>query len=400
MSTLNESPQGAPLSTLPQAVPGLAELRGEMNEVNDEMLALFERRMRVAAQIADAKRAAGRPVADFTREREILATVHDKAAEGMGSYATVLFSLLMEMSRSYQERRIRPRSALSESVAAAMAATPAMFPTQGLVACQGVEGAYSQQACDKLFKHPTIKYYPSFEGVFEAIESGECPYGILPIENSTAGTVSRVYDLMMEHEFHIVRTVRLKIDHCLLANPGTRLQDVREVHSHPQAISQCHTYLESLEGVEVIPEANTAEAARLCAASGRTDMAVLASSNCAQLYGLSVLARSVQNEGNNHTRFACITKDLQIFPGADHVSLMMELPHRPGSLYKALARLYALDVNLTKLESRPIPKRDFDFMFYLDLDLPVVAPEFDELLCELEDFAEEFTYLGSYSEIA
>lgn len=385
---------------VPDPAPELDGLRAQINQINDEMLALFERRMQVSAAIADAKRSSGKAVNDPARERAILAEVADKAPSDMQGYATVLFSLLMEMSRGYQEARLSPESPLRRQIADALASTPALFPTKGLVACQGVEGAYSQMACDKLFKHPSIMYFSSFEGVFKAIEQGMCAYGIVPIENSTAGTVNRVYDLMMEHEFHIVRTVRLKVDHCLLAKPGVTLDQIREVHSHEQAISQCHDFLESLKGVRVVPEANTAEAAKAAAAAGRDDVAVLASARCAELYGLEVLRRSVQDEGNNYTRFACITKDLQIFPGADRASLMMVLPHRPGSLYKALARFYALDVNLVKLESRPLPSRDFEFMFYFDLEIPVVAPEFATLLAELEEFSEEFTYLGSYSEIA
>lgn len=396
-----ENPTSPSTPADPASPPAeLAELRVQMDAINTEMLRLFERRMDVAAAIADVKSAAGRPIADFARERAILAEVADKAAPGMDGYATVLFSLLMEMSRGYQERRLHPQSSLRDQIATALRTTPAMFPAKAVVACQGVEGAYSQLACDKLFKHPSIMYFSSFEGVFKAIEEGLCSFGILPIENSTAGTVSRVYDLMMEHEFHIARTVRLKVDHCLLARPGVRLEDVREIHSHEQAISQCASFLAGLSGVRVVPEPNTAAAAQAVASSERRDVAVLASSRCSELYDLAVLSRSVQDSGNNYTRFACITKDLQIYPGADRASLMMVLPHRPGSLYKTLARFYAMDVNLVKLESRPMPGRDFEFMFYFDLEMPVVSPQFDEMLGELEEFSEEFKYLGSYTEMA
>ena len=378
----------------------LADLRSQIDEVNDQLLELFERRMDISAKIAACKREQGLPVADPTRERSILAEVAQRASQGMGSYATVLFSLLMEMSRSHQERLLHATSDLKEQVSQALAQTSALFPPQAVVACQGVEGAFSQAACDKLFKHPSIMYFRTFEGVFKAIEEGLCSFGVLPLENSSAGSVNRVYDLMMSHEFHIVRTARVKVDHCLLASPGAELDGIREVYSHAQAIQQCSTYLEGLQGVKVIPMENTAQAAQMVARSGRTDVAAIASRACADLYGLRVLARSVQNEGNNYTRFACIAKDLQIYPGADRTSLMMVLPHRPGSLYKALARFYALDINLTKLESRPLPDRDFEFMFYFDLETPVAAPEFADLLCELDDLCEEFKYLGSYSEIA
>ncbi len=383
-----------------ETTPDLLVLRDEMDDVNVRMLELFERRMDLAARIAEAKRATGKAVNDPARERAILAEVREKAGEGMGSYATVLFSLLMEMSRGYQERLLHPTTPLREQIEAALCDTPRLFPPAASVACQGVEGAYSQIACGKMFKHPTVSFFKNFEGVFQAVEAGFCDFGVVPLENSSAGTVSAVYDLMMKHDFHIVRTCRLKVDHDLLALPGATLDGVREVFSHEQAIAQCAGFLEGRKGVKVTAVANTAEAARLVAASGRTDVAALSSRSCAEIYGLATLARSVNDTGNNYTRFACIAKGLKIFPGADRTSLMMVLPHQPGSLYKALARLYSLDINITKLESRPIPERDFEFMFYFDLDTPVYAPEFAALLCELDDICEEFTYLGSYSEIA
>ncbi len=383
-----------------ETTPDLLVLRDEMDDVNVRMLELFERRMDLAARIAEAKRATGKAVNDPARERAILAEVREKAGEGMGSYATVLFSLLMEMSRGYQERLLHPTTPLRKQIEAALCDTPRLFPPAASVACQGVEGAYSQIACGKMFKHPTVSFFKNFEGVFQAVEAGFCDFGVVPLENSSAGTVSAVYDLMMKHDFHIVRTCRLKVDHDLLALPGATLDGVREVFSHEQAIAQCAGFLEGRKGVKVTAVANTAEAARLVAASGRTDVAALSSRSCAEIYGLATLARSVNDTGNNYTRFACIAKGLKIFPGADRTSLMMVLPHQPGSLYKALARLYSLDINITKLESRPIPERDFEFMFYFDLDTPVYAPEFAALLCELDDICEEFTYLGSYSEIA
>lgn len=383
------------------AVSGdLSALRAEMDDVNRRMLKLFERRMELSAGIAEVKRATDKAVADPARERAILAEVRAQAAEGMKSPATVLFSLLMEMSRGYQERLLHPTSPLREAIGGALRDTEPLFPPAASVACQGVEGAYSQIACEKMFKHPTVTFFKNFEGVFRAIEAGMCDYGVLPLENSSAGTVNAVYDLMMRHDFHIVRTCRLKVDHDLLALPGATIEGLTEVFSHQQAISQCAGFLDSLKGVKVTAVANTAEAARMVAASGRTDVAALSSRSCAELYGLATLARQVNDTANNYTRFACIAKGLKIFPGADRTSLMLVLPHRPGALYKALARLYSLDINITKLESRPIPDRDFEFMFYFDLDTPVYAPEFAALLCELDDICEEFKYLGSYSEIA
>ena len=242
-------------------------------------------------------------------------------------------------------------------------------------------------------------YFSNFEGVFAAIEKGLCRYGIIPLENSTAGSVNMVYDLMMRYNFRIVRSVRLKVDHNLLAKPGAKLEDIREVWSHEQAIGQCSAFLQAHPEIKVVRCANTAEAARAVAQSDRTDIAALSSRACAALYGLQNLAPACQNQGNNYTRFICISRDLEIYPGADRTSLMVVLPHRPGSLYKLLSRFYALGINLNKLESRPLPDRDFEFMFYFDLDTSVYSPQFLQLMGELDSVCESFSYLGSYSEV-
>ena len=307
--------------------------------------------------------------------------------------------MLFELSRSYQSKRNTTTTQLYQQITHAIDNTPKLFPQQAMVACQGVEGAYSQIACEKIFKNPMILYFKSFEGVFNAIEQGLCQYGILPIENSTAGSVNKVYDLMKKHNFSIVRTYRMKVDHNLLANRGAKLNQIKEIYSHEQALSQCSAFLEKLPGVKVIPVENTAVAAQMVASSDRADIAAISSRSCAELYGLVNLSPSIQDRDNNRTRFICISKNLEIYPGADKTSIMMVLPHKPGSLYRVLARLYALGINVTKLESRPLPDRDFEFMFYFDLETSIYSEEFIQLMCELDDLCEEFKYLGSYSEV-
>ena len=311
----------------------------------------------------------------------------------------MLYTTLTDLSHSYQAAVTGTPSPQSARIAAALEITPKLFPEKANVVCQGVEGAYSQIAVEKLFREPSISYVSSFEAVFAAIASGFCQYGVLPLENSTAGSVNKIYDLMMQYNFSILRSARIKIDHNLLARPGARLEDIREIFSHEQAISQCAGFLRGYPGIKVTACENTAVAARMVAESGRTDIAALSSHSCAELYGLRVLASSVQDAGNNHTRFICIGKDLAIYPGADRTSIMLTLPHRPGSLYRVLARINALGINLTKLESRPLPDRDFEFMFYFDLDTPVYSPKLTQLMADLETLCETFRYLGSYSEI-
>ena len=377
----------------------LTQLRNEIDKIDDELVKLFGQRMDVAAQIADYKKENNLPILVPAREREKLADVADKAGTEMANYTRVLYSMLFELSRSYQSKRNDTKSALYQKITEAIENTPKLFPQAPMVACQGVEGAYAQIACEKMIKNPFIMYFKNFEGVFNAIDQGLCQYGILPLENSTAGSVKKVYDLMIHHNFSIVRTFRLKIDHNLLAMPGTKIADIREIYSHEQAINQCSAFLNSLSGVKIIPVENTAVAARMVAQSGRSDVAALSSRSCEELYGLSCLAANIQDKGNNRTRFICISKNLEIYPGADKTSIMMVLNHKPGALYKVLARLYVLGINVTKLESRPIPDRDFESMFYFDLDTSIYSEEFVQLMCELDELCEEFKYLGSYCEV-
>ena len=377
----------------------LSEYRARIDAIDEEIVRLFAERMEAAAGIAAYKREHNLPVLDQRREREKLLQIAEKTPEGLKDYAVSLYSLIFELSRSSQNRLLGTKSELAEQIETALRETPPLFPGHAVVACQGVEGSYQQLACDRLFKLPNIFYFAPFGAVFSAIEKGLCRYGVIPVENSTAGSVNAVYDLMMKHNFRIVRSVRLKVDHNLLALPGARLSDIREIYSHEQAISQCAAFLQQHPGIRVVPCENTAVAAKMVADSSRRDIAALSSRECMRLYHLEALAQSVQDQGNNHTRFICISKELEIYPGADRTSLMLTLPHQPGSLYKLLSRFYALGININKLESRPMPERNFEFMFYFDLETSVYSPEFRQLMAELPSVCDSFSYLGSYSEV-
>ncbi len=377
----------------------LNDYRLKIDEIDEKIVAMIAERMEVAADIAAYKRENGLPILDAGRERQKLAKVAEMSPEGMKDYMQLLYSLMFDLSRSYQGRQVGTSPELPNKINAALENTPKLFPSGVPIVCQGVEGAYQQLACDKLFRNANILYVSSFDAVFSAIESGLASYGVIPLENSTAGSVNSVYDLMMKHRFYIVRSIRLKIDHNLLVNPGTKLEDIREIYSHQQAIAQCAGYLKKFPNAKVIPCENTAMAAKMVSESGRSDIACLSSRNCMKLYGLECLESSVQDQGNNYTRFICITRHLEIYPGADRTSLMLTLPHTPGALYKLLSRFYAQGINLLKLESRPIPDRDFEFMFYFDLEASVYSPSFIDLMGEMKGLCDTFTYLGTYSEV-
>ncbi len=374
-------------------------LREQINQCDVTLSNAFVKRMEIAAEIAKYKKENNLPVLDPERERDVITKVTQAVDEGMAINLKLLYSTIFDLSRTYQQRLLTKQTELTNRIQQAIEQTPDTFPKRAVVACQGIEGAYSQQACDKLFALPNLMYFRRFEGVFQAIQSGLCAYGVLPIENSSYGSVTEVYDLMRKYRFNIVRSVRMKIDHRLLAKPGVALSEIREIVSHEQAIGQCGAFLKSLKDVKITIFGNTAEAAQFVSASERKDLAAIASPACAAIYNLSVLSDQVSDSDSNYTRFICIAKELQIYPGANRMSLMLNVRHTPGALYAMIARFAALGLNLTKIESRPIAGTDFEFMFYFDLDASVYAPEALQLLCELDAGPETFTYLGSYSEI-
>ena len=377
----------------------LEQLRGDIDAIDRQIVDLMKQRMETVAQVAEYKKANNIPVLDSGRERALLSKVGQEAGEELADYIQSMYRTIMAASRSYENGKLGRGSKVYDGIKKAMEETPQLFPQRPTVACQGIEGAYSQIACDRLFKAPSIMYFQSFDHVFKAVESGMCQYGILPIENSPAGSVNAVYDLMIRHNFSIVRSARLKVSHNLLAKPGTKLEDIRDVYSHEQALHQCAGYLAGLKNVAVHVVENTAVAARMVAQSDRSDVAALSSRFCAEQYDLEIVQDNVQDQDNNYTRFICISKKPEIYPGADRTSLMMTLPHKPGTLYNVLAKFYALNINLQKLESRPLPSREFEFMFYFDVEASVYAPEMEKLFRDLEAESEQLRYLGTYHEV-
>ena len=344
----------------------LADIRQTIDGIDTTLLNSFVERMDIATEVAKSKIEMGKAVFDPARERSKLNNLAGRAPERYEAQTITLFRLLMSMSKAEQQRYINELKGItvSQKAHATAEAFETPFPQTASVACQGVEGAYSQIAACKLFAVPDIAFFETFEGVMRAVRDGFCEFGVLPIENSTAGSVNAVYDLLAQFDFHIVRSLRLKIDHNLLVKPGTKLQDVREVYSHGQAIAQCAGFIEA-HGLHATKYLNTAMSAEMVA----------------------------------NTRFVVISREPRVYPGANRTSLMITTANEPGALYRVLERFYALNINLIKLESRPIPGRDFEFMFYFDLDCPFGSKALDDLLDSIDDVCESFTYFGSYTEV-
>ena len=376
----------------------LTEIREKIDHIDNEMLRLFLERMDLSEQVAAYKDVRDLPMLNKEREREILARVTEAAGE-RERYAYHLFSVLMELSRSRQAELIARPTKVEAQIKAALSGGGEIFPQTGLVACQGIEGGNSQAACDRLLPRGHIVYVKTFQAVVSAVESGLCKFGVLPIENSSNGSVRVVYDLLQDHSLSIVRSTRLHIRHELLALPGVKMGDITEIHSHEQAIGQCARFLNGLNGVRIIPDANTAAAAKELAQSGNRHAAAISSHACASLYGLECINDKIMDSDNNYTRFICVSKDPAIYSGANRISLIIATENKPGALYDVLSKLAALGVNMTKLESCPVSGRNFEFIFFLELEASVKDPGVLSMLEELERACASFLFLGGYAEV-
>jgi len=363
----------------------------ELNQTDDEIVSAIKKRISLTNSLdSDTLSQA---------ERESLYRICSNADNDMKPYAKGLFTTIFDICRSEKNSVLENLSPTMSKFAQLSELMQKEFPMAAVVACQGVSGAYSQIAADALFSAPKIMYMKTFDSVFNAVESGLCEYGVLPIENSTAGTVSEVYDLMKKHNFYIVRSIKCHIHHRLLAKSSASMSDIKEIVSHTQAIHQCSDFLKSNPQIKVTECANTALAAQIVSESERNDIAAISSKYCADTYKLKIVSQNIQNNANNYTRFICISKKPEIYGGADKISLMLTTDNKPGALYSLLTKFATLNLNLTKLESRPIEGTDFEFMFYFDIDGSLKDNKVIELLSSLEKKMHEFTFLGSYREI-
>lgn len=376
----------------------ISNLRGKIDKIDDQISKLYIQRMELSREIGQIKNNKGSLIESTKREREIINRVTKNMPNDIKFYGKQVFETLFSTSKAYQSHFINLKSEFKQKLNNAISQKTA-FPVDATVACQGIEGAYSGIASSKLFAIADIMYFKDFDGVFNAVEKGLCEYGVLPIENSSVGSVNAVYDLMKKHNFYIVRSVKMRIRHYLLSKSGVKLEDIKEVFSHEQAIGQCSNYLKQLGDIKITVCDNTAIASKLVAESDRTDIACISSNECAGIYGLSVLGFDIQNNNSNYTRFIAISKNLEIFDNSDKISIMANLYHETGSLNSVLNKFSALGLNLTKLESRPLADTPFEFAFYFDFDARIENLEVQNLLAELEHICERFVFLGSYLEI-
>jgi chorismate mutase/prephenate dehydratase len=346
--------------------------------------------MDVCRQVGEYKKENNLPVMQGNREKEVIDRIRSRSPEGLADGAAVLFQNIMDISKSIQNIGMVE----STDFDAYRTFTP---ENARKIACQGTEGAYSEAACQKLFGDKTVEFYHNFEDVFSAVESGEADFGILPLENSTIGSISETYELMAKHDFYVNSLIRVEITHCLAAKKGTRIEDVKKVYSKDEALSQCSKFLKD-NGFEKCEYANTALSAELVVKSDEP-IACICSEKCAEMHGLDILSSKIADAYPNFTRFICFSKKLTVNPDADIVSVLLTLPHVKGSLNRLLTKFSVNGLNLTKIESKSIAGSDFEVMFFLDFVGSCADPKVTALLKDLEREMTSFRLLGNFKEV-
>jgi len=370
----------------------LDDIRKEIDEIDAQLLPLFLERMNCAKKVAAVKKESNLPVFNAEREQEILDAVESKSGE-FGGEARILYSNMMEISRALQHSLLCSGGELRTQIEAA-----GTVPKKAeKIACLGENGSFSHEALLHLYPKASPQFYPSFCEIFAAVESGSADLGLLPVENSSAGSVSDVYDLILKYRFHIVAATSLHVHDCLAAAKRVDTRSIGTVYSHPQALAQCSDYIKTHD-FRPLPCSSTAAAAQNIAQRQEAGIAAICSEYAAKEYGLNIIESDIQNSSNNCTRFIVISRQLFIPQDAQKISLCFSLLHKTGSLYSVLARFAAAGLNLTKIESRPIIDKNFEYDFYLDFTGNVREEHTLNLILSLYDELPRFSFLGNYTE--
>ena len=372
----------------------LKQLRDQIDAIDKDLMALFAQRMEVTQKVGEYKVGAGIQVLDARREQEVLDSKAALAPQAIQSEARTLFETIMALSRRQQRRLVEPdQPAFHQYLAQkARAGEPVKNPR---VLYQGVPGAYAEEAVVAYFGEDCQrKNLPAWEDVFEALQKGEAHYGVVPIENSSTGSINQVYDLLAKYEHFIVGEVKLRVCHCLMAPPGVELDDITEVYSHEQGLFQCAPYLKEHPWKQTALS-NTAASAKFVAES-KKPYAAIGSQRCAKLYGLNVLARDIAQSSSNYTRFVVVAPRMELGSERDKISALFTLPHKVGTLHQIMAVFAIGGLNMMKLESRPILEKSWEYRFFVDFSGNLLDPELDLILRELVECSTAFRVLGNY----
>ncbi len=376
----------------------LGGLRERITGIDARILALFEERMKAVEEVAARKAVSRQPVLDAHREREIADWARGAVPEGLGDSAEALLRTLTRLSRERQYEEVLPLDFLWD-LGRRIRTAPAAPPRTARVAVQGSQGSYAAQAAAAMYPDAALSHAPTWDAACLAAVSGDADLAVLPIENTTAGTVNEVYDLLLKHDLWIVRSATAAIRHCLAGKPGARAEDVRTVVSHPQALSQCAGTIRR-RGWATRTCENTAFAAAEVAASPDPSVAAIASREAAAVHGLVVLLDDVNDVDCNRTRFVAVSPTLAIAPDADRVGLVLKTPHQSGALASVLSVFADRGLNLAKILSRPVPDRPWEYRFYVDFQSPPRDPQAMRALYQFEQELPFLRFLGWYREEA
>lgn len=373
----------------------LEELRKELDEIDEQIVALYEDRMRVCGEVGEYKIEAGKKVFDKAREVEKLASVSQKVSgEFNRKGITELYEQLMAMSRKLQYQLLTQKGELGRL---AFIGVDELDFKQSRIVFQGTEGAYSQAAMQAYFGDGINSFHvQTFRDAMEAIEEGSADFAVLPIENSSAGAVNEVYDLLVEFENHIVGEVVLPIEHTLSGFPGAKLEDIERVYSHPQALMQSTRFLDNYRNWQQISVANTAVAAKKILEDRDITKAAICSEYAASVYGLQVLQYHINHNDNNSTRFIIVTNQKIFLKDASKISICFELAHESGSLYHLLSHFIYNDLNMTKIESRPLEGRTWEYKFFVDFEGNMADGAVKNAIRGLREEARNLKILGNY----
>ncbi len=373
----------------------LKDIRTEIDEIDDRIVELFTRRMSCSEEVARYKAENNMPIFNEKREDEILQRVASKS----GRYADctrMLFENIIEISRGLQHDIMGTGKELCEVFESA-GGEIRINENHERVACFGSAGSNTHIALMRLYPDCEPVFYSRFNEIFEALEAKEADYGIIPIENSSAGSVTDVYDLMLQYRFYIVSAADTKISHCIAGISSAELSDIKEVYSKDQALAQCSDFIDG-HGLAAMLYESTSAAAKMVSESGDRSLAAICSEYAADKYGLKIFSRNIQNDKSNCTRFIVISREPVITADADKISLCFSVPHIKGSLCSVLSRFSSHGLNLTKIESRPMVGKGFEYLFYLDFTGNVQSEHIKKLLCSLSEELPEFSFLGNYAE--
>lgn len=368
----------------------LDNYRKKIDTIDKKIADLFKSRMDISHEIAQYKQTNEIPVFQSDREDEVLKNISSDCPDNLKSSCEVLFQNIMDISKCKQQQQLYNDSP-------AMKYYDFMSFASYRVGCQGAENSYSHSAASKLFSNCNLKFFAGFEDVFSAIENDSIEFGILPIQNSTVGSVYKTYELMKKYNYYINAEVNVKVDHCLAIKKDTDISLVYDVYSHEQALSQCSEFIQQNK-FHPISYANTALAAGKVLESD-VRIAAICSEKCANDLGLKIAYKNITNSSDNYTRFICISKKNYVSKNAHIVSVSLSLPHTPGALYRLLTKFSVTGLNLLRIESKPIASKDFDVIFYLDFEGSIKNPEVVKIINALSNEIPSFKYLGNYSEV-